>query len=298
MELIIGSRGSDLALWQANFVKASLEQLGHSVTIKIILTKGDKIQNLSFDKLEGKGFFTKEIEEALVNGEIDIAVHSHKDLETVSPEGLMIGAVSYRENPTDQLLIRASALAPDKLMQLKENALVGTSSSRRKTQLIRMRDDLVLKDLRGNVPTRVNKLLNGDYDAIVLASAGLARLKLDLSELICIELDPTQFVPAPAQGVLAIQIRENDEKLAEVLKAIHHEDVAEVIKIERDILRLFAGGCQLPLGVYVEKEEGIWKINVSYAPSVDEAATVCYYEVENTEDIAEIIVEDLRRGED
>ena len=238
MELIIGSRGSDLALWQANFVKASLEQLEHSVTIKIILTKGDKIQNLSFDKLEGKGFFTKEIEEALVNGEIDIAVHSHKDLETVSPEGLMIGAVSYRENPTDQLLIRASALAPDKLMQLKENALVGTSSSRRKTQLIRMRDDLVLKDLRGNVPTRVNKLLNGDYDAIVLASAGLARLKLDLSELICIELDPTQFVPAPAQGVLAIQIRENDEKLAEVLKAIHHEDVAEVIKIERDILRL------------------------------------------------------------
>jgi hydroxymethylbilane synthase len=130
-----------------------------------------------------KDFFTKEIEEALVNGEIDIAVHSHKDLETVSPEGLMIGAVSYRENPTDQLLIRASALAPDKLMQLKENALVGTSSSRRKTQLIRMRDDLVLKDLRGNVPTRVNKLLNGDLRCHCIGKRRVGKIKVGFNRI-------------------------------------------------------------------------------------------------------------------
>jgi hydroxymethylbilane synthase len=182
MKIIIGSRGSDLALWQAHFVTDQLNALGHEVELKIIETKGDRIQDLSFDKIEGKGFFTKEIEEALLNQEIDLAVHSHKDLETTNPVGLIIGAVSYRENPTDQLLVRKESFDPSKPLQVKKHAIIGTSSARRKSQVIRMREDIQLKDLRGNVPTRVDKLRPGQYDAIILATAGLKRLNLDLSE--------------------------------------------------------------------------------------------------------------------
>ncbi|MCG8576790.1 MAG: hydroxymethylbilane synthase, partial [Flavobacteriales bacterium] len=182
MNITIGSRGSDLALWQAHFVKRQLEEQGHSVSIEIIVTKGDRIQDLSFDKIEGKGFFTKEIEDALLNGKIDLAVHSHKDLETTSPEGLTIGAVSYRENPTDSLIIRKDVADSSSKFKLSETAVVGTSSARRQTQLKRLMPQLEIKDLRGNVPTRIQKLRDGQYDAIVLATAGLKRLEMDLSE--------------------------------------------------------------------------------------------------------------------
>ena len=253
MKIIIGSRGSDLALWQAHFVTDQLNALGHEVELKIIETKGDRVQDLSFDKIEGKGFFTKEIEEALLNQEIDLAVHSHKDLETTNPIGLIIGAVSYRENPTDQLLVRKESFDASKPLQVKKNAIIGTSSARRKSQVIRMREDIQLKDLRGNVPTRVDKLRQGHYDAIILATAGLKRLNLDLSEFETIELDIRNFVPAPAQGVLGLQIRESDKALGELLQEINNFEVAEAIRIERDVLRLMQGGCQLPLGVYAEK---------------------------------------------
>ena len=162
MKIRIGSRGSDLALWQANYVKNLLEDKGCDVTISIILTKGDQIQDLSFDKLEGKGFFTKEIEEALIANEIDLAVHSHKDLETSSPEGLMIAAVSDRENPAELLLIRKEAHASNETWELKKNAVIGSSSARRKSQVLSLRPDLQLKDLRGNVPTRIEKLRKGE----------------------------------------------------------------------------------------------------------------------------------------
>jgi hydroxymethylbilane synthase len=139
MDITIGSRGSDLALWQAHFVRDELEKRGHAVTIKIIITRGDRIQDLSFDKIEGKGFFTKEIEQALLSGEIDLAVHSHKDLETTSPAGLVIGAVSERANPTDLLLIQKSAVDTNAVLELKKDAIVGTSSARRKSQVKRLR---------------------------------------------------------------------------------------------------------------------------------------------------------------
>ncbi len=294
MKIRIGSRGSDLALWQAHFVESKLQELGHEVEIIIISTKGDRIQDLSFDKIEGKGFFTKEIEEALLNNEIDLAVHSHKDLETTNPEGLVIGAVSYREDPTDLLLIKKEAYESAETFGLKEGAVVGTSSARRRTQLIRLREDLTINDLRGNVPTRINKLREGQYDAIVLASAGLKRLKLDTSDLELVTLNPHVFVPAPAQGVLGLQIREADAELAKVMQNLNHSDVANAINIEREVLRLLEGGCQLPLGVFAEHDEDSWLVHVSFATSKDEAAEISKYEAEDAEGLAELIVSELK----
>ena len=219
--VIIGSRGSDLALWQAHFVKSELERLGCSVELNIIKTKGDKIQNLSFDKLEGKGFFTKEIEDALLTKEIDLAVHSHKDLETNPPEGLIISSVSDRANPADILLINKNSIDNSQKWGLKKGAIVGTSSARRKSQMLKYRSDVVINDLRGNVPTRINKLRQGDYNAILLAKAGVDRLETDLSEFVEIVLNPAEFVPAPAQGVLGLQIRESDQELNDILQKMN-----------------------------------------------------------------------------
>ncbi|MBK7130050.1 MAG: hydroxymethylbilane synthase [Crocinitomicaceae bacterium] len=296
MKIRIGSRGSDLALWQANFVKAQLENLGHQVEIKIIVTRGDRIQDLSFDKIEGKGFFTKEIEEALLNNEVDLAVHSHKDLETTNPEGLIIGAVSYREEPNDILLIHPSASDKSQPFSLAVNAVVGTSAARRKSQLKRLRPDCLIEDLRGNVPTRVQKLRDGKYGAIVLACAGVERLRLNLEGLHVMKLAPEDFVPAPAQGVLGLQIRQQDIELAQALKKIHHEDVAESIQVERDVLRLMEGGCQLPLGIYCQKLNTEFHVLVSYSKSSAEAGKLYQFNQSSSAGLAEKIVQELKRG--
>ena len=297
MKIRIGSRGSDLALWQAHFVKDELVKAGHEVEIKIIITRGDTIQDLSFDKIEGKGFFTKEIEDSLLNNEIDLAVHSHKDLETTNPEGLMIGAVSYRANPADVLLINKNAVSDITVMDIKEGAIIGTSSARRQTQVRRLRPDIELRELRGNVPTRINKLRGGQYDGIILAAAGISRLELDLSDLKVVELIPTSFVPAPAQGVLGLQIREGDLALKDALSVLHNEEVASKIAVERSILKEMDGGCQLPLGVYCMKEENDWVVYTSYATSKDEVAEVNSYQAEGLEGLVELIVDDLKNNE-
>ena len=202
-KIIIGTRGSKLALWQAHFVEAQLKEIGVAVELKIITTKGDAIQHLSFDKIEGKGFFTKELEDALLSGEIDLAVHSMKDLPTIQPPGLRIAAVSYRDAPEDWLIIRKASLTEGKVLRLKDNPIIGTSSARRKAQVLAMRPDAEIKDIRGNVPTRLGKLESGAYDAILLAGAGLSRLEIDLNDFEVIKFSPHEFVPAPAQGVLA-----------------------------------------------------------------------------------------------
>ena len=256
----IGTRGSDLALWQANFVKSKLENLGCEVEIHIIKTQGDKIQHLSFDKLEGKGFFTKEIEDALIDQSIDLAVHSHKDLETNQPDGLEIVAVSDRENPSDLLLIKNNAYDPTKQLALKENAIVGTSSARRKAILNAFRSDLKIKDLRGNVPTRIDKLREEDYDAIVIANAGVSRLEIDLSEFQVEILKPQDFIPAPAQGVLGLQTRSKDKETKEYVSKLNNPAVQSIINIERGVLNKLNGGCQLPLGVYAEKTNGKYEV--------------------------------------
>ena len=175
----LGTRGSRLALWQANYTKQLLEENGYATDIVIIKTKGDQLQHLSFDKIEGKGFFTQELELALRDQRVDVAVHSMKDLPTEFDPTLMIGGVSERANPSDQLLIRRAAVAPGKVLRLPEGASVGTSSVRRKALIKDIRPDVQLNDLRGNVPTRVRKLGEGAFDAIILASAGLERLDLD-----------------------------------------------------------------------------------------------------------------------
>lgn len=294
MKIRIGSRGSDLALWQAHFVKDEIEKNGHEVEIKIIITRGDTIQDLSFDKIEGKGFFTKEIEESLLNNEIDLAVHSHKDLETTSPEGLEIGAVSYREDPSDLLIIRKSSMEELNVLDIKENAVIGTSSARRQTQMRRLRPDVELKELRGNVPTRINKLREGQYDGIILASAGLKRLELDLSDLHLVPLNPTDFIPAPAQGVLGLQIRANDAETKSALKVLHNEAVAKQIFVERQILKRMDGGCQLPLGVYCIDEVNETTVYTSFAKDKEGIAIVNSYQSDDKTLLIESIVDDLK----
>ncbi|MFT6717463.1 MAG: hydroxymethylbilane synthase [Saprospiraceae bacterium] len=254
-KITIGTRGSDLALWQAQFVKGQLEGLGCEVVINIIKTRGDQIQHLSFQKMEGKGFFTKEIEESLLSKQIDLAIHSFKDLETADVNGLNIAAVSYRENPTDSLIIKKEAVDESQHLSLKTGAKVGTSSARRKSQLKAFRPDIELVDLRGNVPTRIDKLQTGNYDAIMLATAGLNRLAIDLSEFHVEQLDPKEFIPAPAQGVLGLQTRTNDSATNKVVSQLNDSSVRELIDIERGVLKRFSGGCQLPLGVYCEKQQ-------------------------------------------
>ncbi|MCX6183162.1 MAG: hydroxymethylbilane synthase [Bacteroidetes bacterium] len=259
-EIIIGTRGSELALWQAYHVKAELEKLGQKVQLKIIKTSGDQIQNLSFDKMEGKGFFTKEIEAELLAKTIDLAVHSHKDLETDQPAGLKVACVSEREDPADILLILPQFFDPSKNLSLKEGAIVGTSSARRKAQLTAFRNDIEIRDLRGNVPTRIQKLRDGHYSAIVLAAAGVKRLQIDLSEFKVVRPDPREFVAAPAQGVLGLQIREDDLELEKVLQAMNSVNAAKEIAVERKVLNQLDGGCQLPLGVHCIKEGGMYKV--------------------------------------
>lgn len=288
--ITIGTRGSDLALWQANYVKSQLEAIGQNINIQVIKTRGDRIQDLSFDKMEGKGFFTKEIEVALLNHDIDIAVHSHKDLETTPPEGLKIAAVSKRENPCELLLIRKSAHVPNALWELKKKAVVGTSAARRKSQLLALRPDVEIKDLRGNVPTRVAKLKSGEYDAILLAKAGVLRLNLDLTGLVCVDLTPDEFVPAAAQGVLALQIRAQDTQLEQILLKINDTEVQKLVHLEREVLRLMDGGCQLPLGVYCDNRY----VHVSYSDFALHASRYFRFPYKDTPEFPSKIVEHLQ----
>jgi len=290
-KIIIGSRGSDLALWQAHHVKQQLEALNCEVSISIIKTQGDQIQHLSFDKMEGKGFFTKEIEAALLDKSIDLAVHSHKDLETTAPAGLVVAAVSERENPTDIMLIHQSSVDVNAPFQLKKNAVIGTSSARRRTQLMRLLPNHEVKDLRGNVPTRIQKLRDQHYDAIILAHAGVLRLNIDLSEFLIVEFDPTTFVPCPAQGVLALQIREEDVHLHKILATLNNEAVSRRIAVERKILNVLDGGCQLPLGAFCPNEEEVF---VSYTNNNQQAAKIFKFAFPKSDDALFEIVEALK----
>lgn len=258
--LTIGTRGSDLALWQAHYIQDKLAAAGISTEIKIIKTQGDQIQHLSFDKMEGKGFFTKEIEAALLDNSIDIAVHSHKDLETSQPEGLEIAAVPERAAPEDLLLVKKSS-ATELKWSLKKDAVIGTSSARRGEQFKAHFPESQIKTLRGNVPTRVEKLKSYDYDAIVLAKAGLDRLEIDLSEFVVHALPVDEFVPAAAQGALAIQMRSADNNEA-VKEALEDQSTAELISIERSILKGINGGCQVPFGTHCTVLDGIYDLQV------------------------------------
>lgn len=242
--LVIGSRGSQLALWQARHVAARLERAGIRSRIEIIKTTGDHLQTASLMQAGGKGLFTKEIEDALLERAIDLAVHSLKDLPTETPRGLRIAAIPEREDPRD-------AIAGIKLDQLPLGARVGTSSGRRVAQIRILRPDLDIQPIRGNVDTRLRKLNGGEYDAVVLAAAGLRRLGLE--QEIAETFSPEQICPAAGQGALAIETRSGDEA-ATLCQQAGLEDAATraAVQCERAALAALGGGCQLPVGVYAE----------------------------------------------
>ncbi|MEO8661658.1 MAG: hydroxymethylbilane synthase [Bryobacteraceae bacterium] len=239
--LTIGSRGSQLALWQANWVKSRLEALGTECRIEIIKTTGDKIQDVPLAKVGSKGLFTKEIEEALLAGTIDLAVHSLKDLPTVLPAGLTLAAIPEREDVRD-------ALVGATLDALPQGAKVGTSSLRRAAQLRALRPDLVLETIRGNVDTRLRKQAEGQYDAIVLAAAGLRRL--GWADRIAQTLDPETMCPAVGQGALAIETRDDDGEGYRTCRQLNHRETEAAVTAERAVLAALGGGCQVPIGAH------------------------------------------------
>ena len=293
--LKIGTRGSDLALWQARHLQQMLREVGVDTELCIIKTRGDQIQHLGFDKMEGKGFFTKEIEDALLNHEVDVAVHSMKDLPTTSPEGLVTAGVSYREDPADWLLIRPEAAVTDAPLSLQKGAVVGTSSARRKAQLSHLMPDVQVRDIRGNVPTRIRKLRHGDVDAILLAAAGLQRLNLALDNLHVVRFHPKEFIPAPAQGVMAFQTRTDDYPTRRIIQQIHRSEVSELTNIERKVLKLLDGGCQLPLGVYCEKDVmGNFHVVAAMAAGWDGPLKRVQLSSSTSHQLAERVVEQLQ----
>ncbi len=249
MQVRIGTRKSKLALWQANFVKSFLEK-HWSVEVELvkITTTGDKILDSPLAKIGGKGLFVKEIEQALIEGRIDLAVHSLKDVPMVIPEGLKLGAITEREDPYDVLLSREGL----KLRDLPSGAKVGTSSLRRQVQIKKLRRDLEVEVLRGNVDTRVRKLKEGLYDAIILAYAGVKRMGYE--EEVVEVLD--YFIPAVGQGSLAIEIREGDERIEELIKPLDHFESRVRAECERSFLRELEGGCQVPIGAFAQVENG------------------------------------------
>jgi hydroxymethylbilane synthase len=242
--LRIGTRGSLLALTQSTFIKRSLEQFWPDlqVALTIIKTTGDKIQDVPLAKVGGKGLFVKEIEDALLAGDVDLAVHSMKDVPAELPGGLEIGVVPEREDPRDVLV----AARGNGLADLPQGGVVGSSSLRRAAQVKRLRPDLRVEMLRGNLDTRLRKLESGQYDAIILAAAGLHRM--GWKDRITAYFDPAEFLPAIGQGALGLEFRSDDEATQRLVRPLHHADTAAAVEAERAFLQRLEGGCQVPIG--------------------------------------------------
>ncbi|HET6510981.1 MAG TPA: hydroxymethylbilane synthase [Candidatus Kapabacteria bacterium] len=243
--LIIGSRGSDLALWQANHIKDTITRRYPEidVEIRIIKTTGDRDQNSSLAVIGGKGAFTKEIEDALLRKEIDLAVHSLKDLPTELDERLTVAMVPEREDVRDVFISREPGR---RIAELQQNAWVATGSMRRKAQLLKQRNDLQIADIRGNVPTRIKKLKESDWDGMILASAGVTRL--GLTEHISEYISTEWILPAVGQGALGIETRSDDAELIELLTVFNHHETLTAVTAERALLNAMGGGCQVPIG--------------------------------------------------
>jgi hydroxymethylbilane synthase len=246
----IGTRGSALALWQARHVRDRLQALGHAVELRTIVTTGDRVLDRRLEAVGGKGAFLKEIEEALLAGEVDLAVHSLKDVPTTLPAGLELCAFLERADPRDAWLSADRRALP----AMPQGARVGTTSLRRIALLRDLRPDLVLQDLRGNVDTRIRRLRERAFDAIVLAMAGLARLgrQADVTH----PLDAETFVPAPGQGVVALECREGDERVRGAVAPLHHAATAAAAAAERAVLSVLGGGCNVPMGAHARADGG------------------------------------------
>ena len=255
-KVVIGSRGSDLALWQANYIKKELERKNRNIVvdIKIIKTKGDKILDVALSKIGDKSLFTKELEIQLLEKKIDLAVHSLKDLQTKIPVGLKLSAVTKRHGVEDVLIAGKKGTT---ILNLKEGATVATGSLRRRCQLLHLRPDIKTVELRGNVQTRIDKFLNSDWDAIILARAGVERLRL--KKYISSYIRTDFMLPAVGQGALGIEIHKDNFFIDELLQKIHHEDTYSAVLAERSLLKTLEGGCQIPIGAFAEvKPNGLY----------------------------------------
>lgn len=259
--LIIGSRGSKLALWQSNFVADSLGKLEPEleISIKKIKTSGDKILDVPLAKIGGKGLFVKEIETALLERKIDLAVHSMKDVPTDLPQGLTIGAVLKRKDPRDALVSRGNI--PFKALPPK--AVIGTSSLRRRAQLLNHSQEFRFVDLRGNLDTRFRRLDEGEFDAVILASAGIERMGWE--ERIAERISPEICLPAVGQGAIGIEIREDDQEVAELVSRLDHSESRARVFAERALMHVLEGGCQVPVGAYSVVENGVFGLTAAVA---------------------------------
>jgi hydroxymethylbilane synthase len=248
LNLRIGSRGSELALWQANHIANLLRAQDHTVEVEIIKTTGDRLQEVTFAEVGSKGMFTKEIEEALAGKRIDLAVHSLKDLPTELPEPFILAATPSRADARDVLV----SVKYESLAALPRHAKVGTSSQRRRAQLKSLRPDLKAQEFRGNVDTRLRKLAEGQVDAILLAAAGLDRL--GKTDWVREHLEPGDFCPAPGQGALAIETRKDDAATLAAVAFLDHQDTRFAVTAERAALAALGGGCQVPIGIHCRRE--------------------------------------------
>lgn len=255
-KIIIGSRGSELALWQADFIKREIEKKNKTVKVEIniIKTKGDKILDVALSKIGDKSLFTKELEVELIAKRVDLAVHSLKDLQTQIPAGLKLAAVTKRHEVEDVLIARKKGMS---IQTLPANAVVATGSLRRRSQLLHLRPDITIFDLRGNVPSRIQKFLKSDWDAIILARAGVERLKL--KKYISSYIPTEEILPAVGQGALGIEINEDNKIVEEIVQSLHHDTTYRAVLAERALLRTLEGGCQVPIGAFAEvKPSGLY----------------------------------------
>ncbi|MEM8933330.1 MAG: hydroxymethylbilane synthase [Acidobacteriota bacterium] len=271
LTLRLGTRGSRLARAQSAWVATRLERLGHSIETVIVETRGDADRDRPFAQIGAPGLFVRELEHALQAGRVDLVVHSFKDLPSISPPGLIIAAVPERLDPADHLLIRPEALQADRdgdLLPLIEGARVGTASARRRALVRHLRPDVEVGLLRGNVPTRLDKLRRGEHDAILLAGAGLERLDraggLDRHDILERRLDPTVFVPAPAQGALALQVRDGggaDGRIRQAVTALDEPAVHRAVTAERELLARAEGDCSLAFGAWCRLDGGMLRMD-------------------------------------
>jgi len=262
----IATRGSRLALRQSGMVQALLkEQSGLDSELMIVKTKGDRIQDVPLSQVTGTGFFTREIEQTLLDNKADIAIHSLKDLPIIQPPGLNLTAIVKREDPSEVIITRAENIDDDKPLHLKANLTIGTSAIRRKAQINAIRPDLNVKELRGNVTTRIEKVRSGEYDAIMIAYAGLKRVGVDLDDLVKCVLDTDEFVPAPAQGALAVETRSENSDVYNGVAKINDPYTVTAVNAERQLLLLCGGGCHLPLGANVYQDGNLWKASIFWA---------------------------------
>ncbi len=255
-KIVIGSRGSELALWQANHIKREIEKKNKNVSVEILIikTKGDKILDVALSKIGDKSLFTKELEIELLAKRIDLAVHSLKDLQTQIPAGLKLAAVTKRHEVEDVLIARKKGMT---IQSLPEFGVVATGSLRRRSQLLHLRPDLTVLDLRGNVPSRIQKFLESEWDAIILARAGVERLSL--KKHISSFIPKEDILPAVGQGALGIEIHEDNKVVEEIIKSLHHDETYKAVIAERSLLRALEGGCQVPIGAFAEvKSSGLY----------------------------------------